>query len=156
MRSGARPSRVAGCRHPTFADAGRADAERNGSPKPGADHTPRAIHGVSRALWLDRRLCRLRSGHPRWRDRSHRVRTCELRIPRRTPARADRPRSYSVRFRLAGVSDDRQVNVPPDEWTIATCEEDIDVFDQEAVNIAVTFDRDSCVITATYTVTIIY
>ena len=66
------------------------------------------------------------------------------------------PGSYSVRFRLAGAYDDRQVNVPPDEWTIATCEEDIDVFDQEAVNIAVTFDRDSCVITATYTVTIIY
>jgi hypothetical protein len=65
------------------------------------------------------------------------------------------PGSYTVRFRLAGVSDDREVGAPPDEWTIATCEEDIDVFDQEAVNIAVTFERDSCETSATYTITII-
>ena len=63
------------------------------------------------------------------------------------------PGSYTVRFRLAGVSDDREVGAPPDEWTIATCEEDIDVFDQAAVNITVTFARDSCETSATYTVT---
>jgi hypothetical protein len=65
------------------------------------------------------------------------------------------PGSYTVRFRLAGVSDDREVGVPPEEWTVATCEEDLDVFGQEAVNIAVTFERDSCETSATYTITII-
>ena len=65
------------------------------------------------------------------------------------------PGSYTVRFRLAAVSDDRQVGVPADETTVATCEVPIEVFTQSAVNITVAFDRESCEASATYTVTII-
>ena len=63
--------------------------------------------------------------------------------------------SYAVRFRLAAVSDDRQVGAPHDEVTIATCEVPIEVFNQAAVNISVTYDRDSCEASATYTIVIV-
>lgn len=65
------------------------------------------------------------------------------------------PGSYTVRFRLAAVTDPRAVGAPPVETTIATCETPIKVFNQAAVNISVTFERDSCEAAGTYTVAII-
>jgi|SRR5687768_367127 len=65
------------------------------------------------------------------------------------------PGSYTVRFRLAAVSDDRRVGAPADETTIAMCEVPIEVFNQSAVNISVKFDNDSCQASASYMVVII-
>jgi hypothetical protein len=79
----------------------------------------------------------------------------ELGVPRPKPPALISPGSYTVRFRLAAVSDDRQVGAPPDESTIATCEVPIEVFNQAAVTVSVTFDRDSCEASATYTIVII-
>jgi hypothetical protein len=64
--------------------------------------------------------------------------------------------AYVVRFRLVAVSDDRAAGVPPDETTITTCESSrIDVSFQSAVNLRAAFQRASCRVTGTYTVTII-
>lgn len=65
------------------------------------------------------------------------------------------PGSYTARFRLAAVSDDRQRGAPAEETTIATCEAPIEVFNQSAVDVMVTFDSDACEASATYTVVII-
>ena len=65
------------------------------------------------------------------------------------------PGSYTVRFRLAALSDDRQVGAPAEEATIATCELPIEVLTQAAVNITVIFDRNSCEANATYTIVIV-
>jgi hypothetical protein len=62
--------------------------------------------------------------------------------------------SYTVRFRLAAVSDVRMNGAPPDETTIATCEMPLEVSTQSAVDISVTFQRDSCEVSGT-TMTII-
>jgi hypothetical protein len=63
--------------------------------------------------------------------------------------------AYVIRFRLAAVSDERVVGQPAEETTIATCEVPIHVDIQEAVDVSVTFEKDSCNATATYTVEII-
>jgi hypothetical protein len=65
------------------------------------------------------------------------------------------PGAYTARFRLAAVSDDRQRGAPAGETTVATCELPIEVFNQSAVNVAVTFDSDACEASATYTVLLI-